>query len=86
MSSTNGRIAQKIEAMVVTMELLVYKIRDVSTSSFEATMNAGKVQDVKDKLDVVQTRLGELHNLIALAAATSTDMDVVYRGGGGNGK
>lgn len=86
MTATNGNIAQKIESMVITMELLVYKIRDVSTGSFEATMNSTKVQNVKDKLDVVQSRLSELHDLIALAAASSSDSDVVSRSGGGGGK
>lgn len=86
MSSANGRIAQKLEAMVVTMELLCSKMREVSTPSFEGTMGAGKVQDVKDKLSGVEDRLEELHNLLGIAAASSSDMDVVYRSGGGGGK
>lgn len=86
MSATNARIAQKIESMVVTMEILANQIRVVSTSSFENTMNGTKVQAVKDKLDVVETKLGELHNLIQDAAASSSDLDVAYRSGGGNGK
>lgn len=86
MTQANARIAQKLEAMVVTMELLCGKMRDVSTTSFENTMGASKVQDVKDKLTVVESRLSELHNLLGVAAASSSDIDVVYRGGGGNGK
>lgn len=86
MSSANGRIAQKLEAMVVTMELLCNKMREVSTTSFENSMNSGKVQDVKDKLTTVETRLAELHDLLGIAAASSTDTDVAYRSGGGGGK
>jgi len=86
MSSANARIAQKLEAFVVTMERLCDDMRAVSTTSFENTMGAGKVQDVKDKLTTVEARLAELHDLLGIAAASSTDTDVAYRSGSGGGK
>ena len=86
MSATNAKIAQKLEAFIVTMERLCDDMRSVSTSSFENTMNATKIQLVKDKLSDVEANLSTLHTRMADACATSSDNDVLYRGGGGNGK
>lgn len=86
MTATNGKIAQKLEGFLVTMEQLVKDMRTVSTSSFENTMTASKVTDVKNKLDTVEARLDELHTLMQQATATSSDPDVAIRSGGGGGK
>lgn len=86
MSSTNAKIAQKLEACIVTMEMLVGKMRDVSTTSFENTMSSSAVANVKSKLDTVDARLSELHDLMQTACATSTDTDVLARSGSGSGK
>lgn len=86
MSATNGKIAQKIEGFMITMEQLVKDIRSTSTSSFEGTMTASKVTDVKNKLDAVEDRIDEMHILMQEACATSSDADVANRSGGGGGK
>jgi division protein CdvB (Snf7/Vps24/ESCRT-III family) len=86
MSTANAKIAQKIEAYLLTMERLASDIRSVSTSAFENTMNGAKVTAVKTKLDTVEARLDELHTLMQEALVTSSDADVVYRSGGGGGK
>lgn len=86
MSTSNAKIAQKLEAIVVTMEILIARARDISTSSFESTMNSSKVQAAKNKLDEVETKVNSWHTLMQEAAATSDDVDVIARGGGGNGK
>lgn len=86
MSATNAKIAQELEAEVVTIEILLKDMKVRSTAAFESDMNSGAVQNVKDKLNVVIDRMKELHDLMAIAAATSSDSDVVARSGGGNGK
>ena len=86
MTAVNGKIAQKIEGYLITMERLCKDIRDTSTGSFEGTMNAAKVQATKDKLTVIESRLDELHALMQDACASSSDSDVQPRSGGGGGK
>ena len=86
MTQANARAAQRIEAFTVTMERLCRYMRDEADGSFRNTMNTAKINAALDALDVVEAKLDIFHTKIAEAAATSTDMDVVYRGGGGNGK
>lgn len=86
MTAAFGQKAQKIEGYLITMERLAKDIREVSDSAFEATMNSAKVQDCKDKLTEIESKLDQLHTLFAEASATSSDSDVVYRSGGGGGK
>lgn len=86
MTAVNGKIAQKLEGFLVTMEQLIKDMRATSTSSFEGTMTASKVTDVKNKLDTVEARVTELHALMQQACATSSDPDVQPRSGGGGGK
>jgi len=86
MTVANAKSAQRIEAFLLTMERLVGDMRGVSTNALEATIPATKVTAVKNKLDVVEARLEELHNLMQDAIASSSDLDVAYRAGGGGGK
>lgn len=86
MTATNGKIAQKLEGFMITMEQLVKDMRATSTSSFEGTMQAASVTSVKNKLDAVEARVNELHTLMQQACATSSDSDVVIRSGSGGGK